>query len=202
MRNLRVTLLAGAGAAALAGGVIAPGVAGAAGASTHTISPDERVSVTATADDAECTVDFVMDAIDSENANWVADYRVDDEEPNIPNPDDEFFHVYNPVVTNQQHVADALNDAGYIVGLDNSTVDLSGYGPGEHTVTFKLYRGPSAGNWTEDEKKTGTVVIDCPGDEGPGEEEPGDDTGSLGSLGELGDPGSLDLLGSLEDTES
>lgn len=200
MRNLRVPLLAGAGAAALAGGVIAPGIAGAADASTDTISPDDRVSVTATADDDECTVDFVMDAIDSENANWVADYRVDEEEPTIPSAGDPFFHVYNPVVTNQQAAAEALNGMegqDYKVGVGTATADLRGYGLGEHTVTFKLYRGPSAGNWTEDEKQTGSVVIDCPGDEGPD-----DDTGSLGSLGELGDLGSLDLLGSLEDTES
>src|SRR5699024_11963956 len=144
------------------GGVIAPGVAGAAGASTHTISPDERVSVTATADDAECTVDFVMDAIDSENANWVADYRVDDEEPNIPNPDDEFFHVYNPVVTNQQHVADALNDAGYIVGLDTSTADLGGYGPGGPPRPFKPYRGPSPATRTRARRRTAPARTDCP----------------------------------------
>lgn len=196
MRNLRVALLAGAGATALAGGVIAPGIAGAADASTDTISPDDRVSVTANATDADCTVDFLMDADADDDANWVADYRVDDEEPTIPNAGDEFFHVYNPVVTNQQHVADSLNSMegqDYKVGVGDSTVDLSGYGPGEHTVTFKLYRGPSAGSWTEDQKETGSVVIDCPGEEG---------SGSLGSLDELGDLGSLDLLGSMEGTES
>lgn len=178
MRNKRVTLLTGAGATALVGGVIAPGIAGAADASAD-------------------TVDFAMEVTDSENANWVAAHRVDDEEPKIEHDTDPFFHVYNPVVTNRQHVADSLNEAGHMVGVDSAAADLSGYGPGEHTVTFKLYRGPSAGNWTEEQKQTGTVVIDCPGDEGPG-----DGTGSLGSLGDLGDPGSLDLLGSLEGTES
>lgn len=198
MRTLRTALLAGAGATALAGGVIAPGIAGAAPGDAGTISPDDRVSVTATAT-AECTVDFEMNTTDSENANWVADYRVDDEQPTIPSTGDPFFHLYNPVVTNQQHVADSLNERegqDYSVGVDDATADLKGYGPGKHRVTFKLYRGPSAGNWTEDQKQTGTVVLDCPDDE------TGDDTGGLGSLGELGDPGSLDVFGSLEAAES
>ncbi|WP_248499710.1 hypothetical protein [Tomitella gaofuii] len=172
---------------ALAGGIIAPGIASAAdGGTTDSISPDSRVTVSATGND-DCTVDFTLKATDSDTANWVADYRVDGEDPTIESTGDAFFNVYHPVVTNQKDAAEALNgleDHDYNVGVNTQQVDLSSYGPGEHTVTFKLYRGPSAGNWGDEEKQTGEITVTCADDQEDG-------TGSLGSLDVFGSLGSI-----------
>ncbi len=206
-------MLAGIGAVALAGAFVAPGIAAAApsgslgslGASpeateaeatgTVTYSPDERVTVTATGYD-NCTVDFTLDAKNSDAINWVADFRVDDEDAKIDGGEGEFFDVYRPVVTNQADAAQALNDKygdkyGWDVAVDENTVNLDDLGiapteDGTHTVTFKMYRGSPAGGWAAAEEKGWAGPVTVTGCTTTG----GDDAG-LGSLGLFGSLGSL-----------
>jgi len=214
MRTFKSSMLAGIGAVALAGAFVAPGIASAEAAGplgslgslgssntegpaapaktdTKSIQPDSRLKVTATAYD-NCTVEFNMEATDSDNVNWVVDYRIDGEEATIDaEGKGEFFDVYYPVVTNQEDVAASLNagyDGKYDVGVGEKTVDLSQLeriaptADGSHTVEFKLYRGSPVGGWDADSaRQTGEITVTgCP-TESP-----------LGSLG------SLDVFGSIE----
>lgn len=161
MRTLRPLLLTAArigGATALAGALL-PGVAGATAGPAETIGVEHRATVTATATD-ECAVDFALDTAD--DADWVVDYRVDDEEPTAGGGGGS-SSLYNPVVTNRQHVADTLNSAeqqNYLVGVDEATADLRGYGSGTHTVTFTLRSGPGTDGGTA-QAATGAILVDC-----------------------------------------
>lgn len=194
MRTLRPSLLtaAGVGGAALLGVALSPGVAGAAPGAAETVAADQRTSVTATATD-ECTVDFAL-ATD-EDTDWVVDYRVDDEEPTADSGDGA-DPLYNPVVTNQRHVADTLNAAegrNYLVGVDAATADLRGYGPGMHTVTFTLRSGPNTDDGAAQDEATGSLVIDCFTE---------DDPGDGGALNVSRGPDPADVFGGLVSTES
>ncbi len=200
-------MLAGIGAVALAGAFVAPGIAtaapsgslgslGSAAEATETgevsYSPDERVTVTATGYD-NCTVDFTLEAENSDAINWVADFRVDGEDATLPSDEGEFFGVYRPVVTNQEDAATALNEKygekyGWNVAVGENTVNLDELGiapteDGTHKVTFKMYRGSPAGGWDAVEAE--------------GFSEPVTVSGCTTTAGEGAGLGSLDLFGSL-----
>lgn len=209
MRTFRTSVLAGAGAVALAAGVIAPGVASAgsldslgsseaapevvASANFTVEGSDGDAKVTAEATEA-CTVDFTLDAKQGDASNWVVQYRVDDADPKISSEDGEFYSVFNPVVANHEDDAEALNENygdeyGWDVGVGEQSVDLSGVEASEdgtHDVKFWIYRGMPKGGWDSDNaQQTGTVeVTGCP----TAEEEA---FGSLASLDVLGSLGSL-----------
>lgn len=137
MRTFRNSMLAGAGAVALAAGVIAPGVAsadslGSLGSSdeggsggTATITVDGRYELSATGNN-DCTVDFELNSLwedyqgTSGGPYFRADYQVDDE-------DHTFNSVYRPVVVSAQNTYDAITnrDNPYDIGLNTAAVDLT-----------------------------------------------------------------------------
>lgn len=180
-------LPAAVGTVALAGGLIAPGIANAAEGDppaapgdTVTVGADDRVKMSATGNN-DCTVDFTItdehgpykgaDGADKV-PNWTGHYQVDDEAHTLPG-------VYRPVVTSSP----AVMEAGPLwdLELDSATVNLKDErrvpapaeeagGPStfttlpgvngevdEHVITFNVYRG-IAFNLGEDEKGSVTVT--------------------------------------------
>lgn len=209
MRWFRISLLAGAGAVALTGGLIAPGIAAAAEeGSTGAVLETDQFRMTATGND-DCTVTFELEgrvedyqgSVDTPNRR--AHYRVGEEGPSMGG---DGAPVYRPVLTTAERVKEAIDgrDTPYEIDLDKVTVDLrqdrvvptndddvttlGGVTPADgdsHTVFFGVYPGPG-GHYSDMEEVT---VTGC-------EDAGGGSVGGLdlfGSLSELG-AGSLDGL--------
>lgn len=217
-RNFRTSILAGAGAVALAAGVIVPGIASADSGSlgsltgqptatetgTKTFTEPGKYKIAATGYD-NCTVKFELNSLYDEYVpNYRADYRVDAE-------DTVFNKVYRPVVGSNQVIVDAIKgrDNPYDIALETDTVDLTeartvpsaaddsettelaGVAPnedGKHTVSFGVYQGPEGTSVSPE--RVEVQVTGCPTT----------GTGSM-DFGSL-DFGSLDLFGSLGSTEA
>lgn len=197
MRNSRIGTLAAAGA--LASATILGG-AGIAQAQESASITGGGAEVTATATDS-CEVTFAFDEGSVteerlESVNWVVDYRIGDEAPTIEafNEDDELdeqLSVFRPVVASNQDTVDALNnhdEYDFDVGLLDHTVNLNDVAEpndtGEHTVSFKFYRGSA--DWHSDENRAEVTVTGC---ETVGD----DDPGLIGSVIHT-----IDVFGSLE----
>lgn len=198
MRNTRIGALLASTALASATILGGAGIASAEESGTDAITGG-AATVTATAND-NCEVTFAFaDDIDDDlldSTNWVVDYRVDGEEPTIPNYTDESeedldeqLSVFRPVVASNQGSVDALNDHeqyDYDVDLLDKTVNLNDViepnDSGEHTVTFKFYRGTA--DWHSEENQGEVTVTGC------------DTAGGEGLIGSI--VGSVDVFGSLE----
>lgn len=195
MRNNRISALLATTALASATLLGGAGIASAAGASDTITGSDAKVTATAN-ENCEITFGFVGDTtVDRlKELNWVVDYRVDGEEPDIvtKNDDgevDEQLSVYRPVVASNQATVDALVEKyDYNVKLLDNTVNLNDVvganDSGEHTVTFKFYRGSA--DWQAVDNKGEVTVTGC-------EKTEENNGGLLGSV-----VGSLDVFGSLE----
>lgn len=196
---------------ALTGGLIAPGIAGAAeGDSTETVTQDGQFEMTATGND-DCTVDFTLTNLYEEYPGtpggpfWRGHYQVDDEPSNMGDQDSP---VYRPVLASAQETIDAINgrydiekgaatvdlrDDRVVPTNNDDTVTLPGVTPadgGSHEVSFGVYQGPGG---YYGETKTVTVT-GCEGD-GSGS------VGSLDIFGSLGDLGAGSLEGLLPEFE-
>lgn len=196
MRKTRIGAFVASTALASATILGGAGIASAQDGDSDTIQAG-AAKVTATANEnCEITFEFGGDASADElkKWNWVADYRVGDEAASIPAEAEtdeltEALSVFNPVVASNQDAADALtnhDDYDYDVGFFSNTVNLNDVVEanenGEHTVSFKFYRGAKPeGGWDADVNQGEVVVTGCD-----------DSTGSLG-----GALGSLDVFGSL-----
>lgn len=185
---------AGVAGASLGAGSLSPETSPVAGDTDSITGGGAEVEATPY-DNCEVTFEFVAplgddgELNDSELnlVNWVADYRVDGEEATISN-EDEHLSVFNPVVASNQESVDGLNSHekfDFDVGLLSKTVNLNDVveanEDGEHTVTFKFYRGSA--DWDSDENKGEIIVTGC-------------DTTDEGLLGSV--VGSVDVFGSLE----
>lgn len=197
------TILGGAGIAnaSLDAGSLSSDPAPVAG-ETDSVTGGGAEVVATSYNNCEVSFEFTAPEDPAENKwNWVVDYRVDQEEPSIPkyendNADDgeliDHLSVFRPVVASKQGVVDSLNkhENGYDVDLLKNTVNLNDVvepnEDGEHTVTFKFYRGSA--DWDNTETNLGEVTVT-----GCDTLEDEDDGGLLGSV-----VGSVDVFGSLE----
>lgn len=198
MRKSRIGAFAAA--SALASATVLGG-AGVAQAQESDSITGAEAEVTATAND-NCEVTFAFaDGVSEErleSVNWVVDYRIGDEAPTIANYTDEAeeelderLSVFRPVVASNQDTVDALNnndDYDYDVALMSNTVNLNDLveanESGEHTLSFKFYRGSA--DWNSEENFGEVTVTGC--------DTVDEEDGFIGSVIDT-----IDVFGSLED---